>query len=154
MTALCLQCCWRYGVWRYRQTVSGTVGRGWPRREGRGKVDRAGRREDGRSSFHTKTTPHSTHHSLQSINAIHSPALLLHQTGYTLRSRRASLLLNSSLERLRVRADHLTHLLSILEDKKGGHGADADFLRDVGDFVDVDLDEVRGGVLVGEPGRR
>ena len=60
--------------------------------------------------------------------------------------------LNRGLERLRVRADDLPNLLLVLEQQEGGHGADAEVLGDVGDFVDVELVEAGGGVGVGHPG--
>lgn len=50
-------------------------------------------------------------------------------------------------EGLDMRAHDLADLLSVLEDHKGRHGADAEFLGDVGDFVDVEL--VEAGVRVG-----
>lgn len=61
-------------------------------------------------------------------------------------NRRPSNLLNRRLQRRRVRTDHLGDLLATFEDNEGWHGADADFLCDVWDIVDVDLDEVGGGV--------
>jgi hypothetical protein len=57
-------------------------------------------------------------------------------------------LLNRRLQRRRVRTHDLTDLLAVLEDQEGGHGANAELLRDIGDFVDVELDEVHVGVFV------
>ena len=67
--------------------------------------------------------------------------LLLPQTG-----------LDSGLEGLWVRADDLADLLLVLEQEEGGHGADAEVLGDVGDLVDVELEEARRGVGAGHPG--
>jgi hypothetical protein len=41
-----------------------------------------------------------------------------------------------------------------VEDHEGGHGADAELLAQVGDLVDVDLDEVDVlvSLLIGPPG--
>lgn len=82
----------------------------------------------------------STKHECKSIPSSTKPLLLLNG------------ILNSSQKRLRVRAYDLSGLLAVLEDQEGGHGADAEFLRDVRDVVDIELDEVCGGELVGEPG--
>lgn len=49
-----------------------------------------------------------------------------------------------------MRTHHLPDLLSVLEDDEGGHGADAQFPGDLGDFVDVEFVEAGGGVGVGE----
>jgi hypothetical protein len=57
-------------------------------------------------------------------------------------------LLNRSLQRGRVSADNLADLLSVLEDDECRHGADAKLLRNIGDFVNVDLNEVCGWELV------
>jgi hypothetical protein len=57
-------------------------------------------------------------------------------------------LLDRGLQRRRVSANDLADLLAALEDDEGGHGADAELLRDVWDFVNVELDEVYVGVLV------
>lgn len=56
----------------------------------------------------------------------------------------------------RVGTDDLVGLLAVLEDEEGGHGADAELLAEVGDLVDVDLDEVEVLVLllVGEAATR
>jgi len=59
-------------------------------------------------------------------------------------------LLDGSLESLGVGTDDLGDLLAILEQDKGGHGADAEFLSDIGDLVDVNLVEAGVGVGVGE----
>lgn len=50
----------------------------------------------------------------------------------------------------RVGAHHVTGGLSILEGKESGHGTHTQFLSDVGDLVDVDLDELRIGMLSAE----
>lgn len=60
-------------------------------------------------------------------------------------------LLDGSLEGLGVGTDDLGDLLAVLEQDKGGHGADAEFLSDIGDLVDVNLVEAGVGVGVGEP---
>ena len=49
-----------------------------------------------------------------------------------------------------MRAHHLGDLFPVLEEDKSGHGADAQFLGDVGDLVDVEFVEAGGGVGVGE----
>lgn len=41
-----------------------------------------------------------------------------------------------------VGTDDLADLFAVLEEHKGGHGADAELLGDVGDLVDVDLVKV------------
>lgn len=66
-----------------------------------------------------------------------------------------SVLVESLLDRRGVGANNLLSLGAILEDHEGGHGADAELLAQVGDLVDVDLDEVDVGVLllVGPAGR-
>jgi hypothetical protein len=55
---------------------------------------------------------------------------------------------NRGLQRRRISTHNLPDLHAVLEDEEGGHGADAELLRDIGDFVDVELDEVDGGVFV------
>jgi hypothetical protein len=60
--------------------------------------------------------------------------------------------LDSSLEGLGVGAHNLSNLVAALEKQEGRHGADAEFLCNFRDFVDVDLEEACRGVLVGEPG--
>ena len=60
--------------------------------------------------------------------------------------------LDSSLEGLGVRAHNLGYLVAVLEEEESRHGADAEFLGDIGDLVDVELVEARIGVCVGEPG--
>jgi hypothetical protein len=62
----------------------------------------------------------------------------------------SSNLINRRLQRLRIRAHNLLHLLSVLKDQKGWHSADAEFLRDIWDLVDIDLDEMDGREFVGE----
>jgi hypothetical protein len=59
--------------------------------------------------------------------------------------------LNSRQERLGVRTHDLLDLLLVLEDQECGHGADAELLRNVGDLVDIELDEMGAGVFLGEP---
>ena len=51
-----------------------------------------------------------------------------------------------------IGADHLGDLLAVAEEEEGGHGLDAQVLRDVFDLVDVDLVERGFGELVREPG--
>lgn len=60
-------------------------------------------------------------------------------------------LLDGGLESLGVGTDDLADLFAVLEEQEGGHGADAEFLGDVWDLVDVDLVEAGVGVGVGEP---
>lgn len=60
--------------------------------------------------------------------------------------------MNSGQQRLRVRANDLLDLLLIFEDQEGRHGADAELLGNIGNLVDVELDEVGAGELLGEPG--
>jgi hypothetical protein len=74
------------------------------------------------------------------------------------RARRARTLcidvgLDSRLEGLGVGADDLGDLLAVLEEQEGGHGADAEFLCDVGDLVHVELEEARVGVCARHPAR-
>lgn len=57
--------------------------------------------------------------------------------------------LDSSLKRLGVSAHNLCNLVAALEQEERGHGADAEFLRNVGNLVDVELEETGVGVLVG-----
>lgn len=63
-------------------------------------------------------------------------------------------ILDSGQKRLWVRTDNLTSFLAILEDQESGHSADTEFLGDVGDFVDVELDEVCAGEFLREPESR
>lgn len=49
-----------------------------------------------------------------------------------------------------MRPHDLGDLFPVLEEDKSGHGADAQFLGDVGDLVDVEFVEAGGGVGVGE----
>jgi len=56
-------------------------------------------------------------------------------------------LLDRSLKSLGVGSDDLLKLFAILEDSKGGHGADAEFLGNLGRLVDVELEEFGGTVL-------
>jgi hypothetical protein len=60
-------------------------------------------------------------------------------------------ILNSRQQRLRIRTHNLLNLLLVLEDQEGRHGADTELLRDIGDFIDVELDEVGTGEFFGEP---
>lgn len=60
-------------------------------------------------------------------------------------------LLNSSQQRLRIGANNLSDLLLVLEDDECRHGADTELLRDVWDFVYVDLNEMDVGEVFGEP---
>jgi hypothetical protein len=64
----------------------------------------------------------------------------------------AGVLLDAGLNGLGVCANNLADLLTVLEEDEGGHGADAEFLRNVGHLVNVELVEARVGVLLGEPG--
>jgi hypothetical protein len=75
---------------------------------------------------------------------------LAHSASNLCRSRR-EVFLDSSLKSLGVRADNLSYLVAVLEQQKGRHGADTEFLSDIGDLIDVDLVEAGGGVGVGEP---
>lgn len=59
--------------------------------------------------------------------------------------------LDSRQERLGVRTHDLLDLLLVLEDQEGGHGADAELLRNFRDLVDIELDEVGVGEVIGEP---
>ena len=61
------------------------------------------------------------------------------------------MVLDRVLQRSRVRADHLTNLLAVLEQHERWHGAHGELLRNFGDFVDVELVEARVRVCVGEP---
>lgn len=53
-----------------------------------------------------------------------------------------------------VGTHYLRDLLAILEYEEGRHGADGEFLCYVGDFVDVDFDEVYRGEFFGVSGER
>lgn len=59
--------------------------------------------------------------------------------------------LDSRQERLGVRTHDFLDLLLVLEDQEGGHGADAELLRNFRDVVDIELDEVGVGEVIGEP---
>lgn len=61
------------------------------------------------------------------------------------------MLLDGGLEGLGVGTDDLADLLAVLEQDEGGHGADAEFLGDLGDLVDIELVEAGVGVRVREP---
>lgn len=58
--------------------------------------------------------------------------------------------LDGSLESLGVGTDDLSNLVAVLEEEEGGHGANAEFLCDVRDLVDVKLEEAGAGVCAGE----
>jgi hypothetical protein len=58
--------------------------------------------------------------------------------------------LDRGLEGDRVGTDDLTHFLAVLEEHEGRHGAHGEFLGDVGDGIDVELEEAGIGVLAGE----
>ena len=58
--------------------------------------------------------------------------------------------LDGGLESLGVGTDDLGDLVTILEEEEGGHGANAEFLCDVRDLVDVKLEEAGVGVCAGE----
>lgn len=60
-------------------------------------------------------------------------------------------LLDGGLKGDGVGADDLANLLAVLEEHEGGHGADGELLRHLGNLVDVELVEAGVGVLVGEP---
>jgi|TARA_R110002003_G_scaffold595_10_gene20785 hypothetical protein len=57
-------------------------------------------------------------------------------------------LLDTSLDGLGVRADNLADLLAVLEENESGHGADTEFLGNVGDLVDIELVEANVRVLL------
>lgn len=59
--------------------------------------------------------------------------------------------LDSSLERLGIGAYNLGNFVAALEKQEGGHGADAKFLCDIGNLVDVKLEEAGVGILFREP---
>lgn len=61
--------------------------------------------------------------------------------------------LDSGQEGLGVGAHDLGNLVAALEQQECRHGADTEFLGDIGDFVDVDLEEACVGELFGEPSR-
>jgi hypothetical protein len=71
----------------------------------------------------------------------------MHATGFLF----LGVLLDASLDGLGVCAYNLTNLLAALEEDECGHGADTEFLGDVGDFIDVELVEAGLWVLLGEP---
>lgn len=50
-------------------------------------------------------------------------------------------LLNGCFQRLLVGADHLSDLLTLLEQHERRHGTDSKLLSDVGDLIDIDLVE-------------
>jgi len=55
---------------------------------------------------------------------------------------RSQMLVDRSADSALVCADNLLDLLTVLEDQEGGHGANAEFLRDVRHLVDINLVEV------------
>ena len=59
------------------------------------------------------------------------------------------MLLDRSLNRTLIRANHLPDLLTVLEDQESGHSAHAELLGDVGDFVDVKFVELGVGEFAG-----
>jgi len=59
--------------------------------------------------------------------------------------------LDSRLKRLGVRTNNLSTLLAILEEDECRHGADSELLCNIGDLVDVELEEAGVGVGVGHP---
>lgn len=61
------------------------------------------------------------------------------------------ILLDSGLNSLGIRAYDLTKLLAVLEESKSGHSADAEFLGDVGNLIDVELVKLDIGVLLRVP---
>lgn len=56
--------------------------------------------------------------------------------------------LDSSLQSRRVHAHNLSDLLSILEEQESRHGANTEFLGDIGALVDVKFNEVDVGVFL------
>jgi hypothetical protein len=56
-------------------------------------------------------------------------------------------LLDDSLQSFGVGPNDLLDLLAVLEEEEGGHGADAEALGDVGEFVDIEF--IESGVCVG-----
>ena len=58
------------------------------------------------------------------------------------------MLLDSGLKSLWVGTNNLTNLLSVLEQQKGGHGADTELLSNIWNFIDVELVEAGLGVSV------
>jgi hypothetical protein len=59
--------------------------------------------------------------------------------------------LDGGLESLGVGTDDLGNLVAVLEEEEGGHGANAEFLSNIGDLIDVELVEAGVGVCAGEP---
>jgi hypothetical protein len=64
---------------------------------------------------------------------------------------RINRILDGRQQRLRIRPHNLLNLLLVLEDQEGRHGADTELLRDIRNFIDVELDEVGTGEFFGEP---
>lgn len=90
------------------------------------------------------------------MSSIPSPHLLLRP--YITLRRRMLLPLwpyplhNGRFQLLRVRAHDFADLLVVFEEVEGGHGADAEFLGYVGDFVDVKFVEADVEKVFREPG--
>ena len=59
--------------------------------------------------------------------------------------------LDGGLKCLGVGTNNLADLVAALEQKEGGHSADTEFLGDVGNVIDVELEEAGVGVLLREP---
>lgn len=59
-------------------------------------------------------------------------------------------LLNSSQNRRRVGTHNFLNLLSVLEQQKGRHGADAQLLGYIGAVIDIELDKADVAKLVAE----
>lgn len=59
--------------------------------------------------------------------------------------------LDGSFESSRVGSYNLLDLLAILEDEECGHSADTQLGGNICDFIDIDLDEMGIGELLGEP---
>lgn len=53
-----------------------------------------------------------------------------------------SVLPHQFLEHRRVSTDHLVNILAVLEDDKGGHGADAERSRQIRQLINVKLDKL------------
>ena len=54
---------------------------------------------------------------------------------------------------MRVCPHDFGDFLAIFEEDKGWHGADAEFLGYIGDFVDIDFEEADIGIFFGETGK-
>ena len=62
------------------------------------------------------------------------------------------MLLNSSFQCPLIRTHDLPDLLAVLEEQEGRHGSDAQLLRYIAHFVDVNLEELGLWVLFAELG--